>query len=153
MDLEIREVIAEANRYLPGWGQGIFQTANEIIINEAIRAKIADTQATAKLERQAWDKRAAEMQHELMQEIGAADNTKTAAAPGAAATTTATSASTSTSAATSRKSSVSGPAAPASVDVASTAPTSSQPSTPVTPTTPGAGSGSSKKKGKKKGRK
>lgn len=35
---EVSEVIAEAESYLPRWGELIFQTANEVIANDRIRA-------------------------------------------------------------------------------------------------------------------
>ena len=38
LEAEIMEVHAEANTFVDGWGQVIFQTANEIIANEKSRA-------------------------------------------------------------------------------------------------------------------
>ena len=37
LEAEIMEVVAEANSFVEGWGQAIFQTANEMIANEEIR--------------------------------------------------------------------------------------------------------------------
>ncbi|KAF9532243.1 Pre protein translocase subunit Sec66-domain-containing protein [Crepidotus variabilis] len=38
MEAEIMEVVGEANSFVEGWGQVIFQTANEMIVNEKMRA-------------------------------------------------------------------------------------------------------------------
>jgi translocation protein SEC66 len=40
---EIMEVMAEANTFVDGWGQIIFQTANEMIANEKMRALFEQT--------------------------------------------------------------------------------------------------------------
>jgi len=41
---EIMEVVAEANTFVEGWGSVIFQTANEMIANEKIRATFESTE-------------------------------------------------------------------------------------------------------------
>ena len=38
LEIEIMEVISEANSFVDGWGQVIFPTANEMIANEKMRA-------------------------------------------------------------------------------------------------------------------
>lgn len=38
LEIEIMEVISEANSFVEGWGQVIFPTANEMIANEKMRA-------------------------------------------------------------------------------------------------------------------
>jgi len=38
LEVEIMEVVAEANSFVDGWGQAIFSTANEMLVNEKIRA-------------------------------------------------------------------------------------------------------------------
>ena len=40
---EVREVCAEANTFVEGWGSLIFPTANEIIANEKMRAMFEST--------------------------------------------------------------------------------------------------------------
>lgn len=40
---EVREVCAEANTFVEGWGSLIFPTANEIIANERMRAMYEST--------------------------------------------------------------------------------------------------------------
>ncbi|KII89206.1 hypothetical protein PLICRDRAFT_108924 [Plicaturopsis crispa FD-325 SS-3] len=43
MEAEIMEVVAEANTFVDGWGQVIFQTANEMLANEKMRAIFEQT--------------------------------------------------------------------------------------------------------------
>lgn len=38
LEVEIMEVVAEANSFVDGWGQAIFSTANEMLVNEKMRA-------------------------------------------------------------------------------------------------------------------
>jgi translocation protein SEC66 len=38
LEAEIMEVVSEANSFVEGWGQSIFQTASEMIANEEIRS-------------------------------------------------------------------------------------------------------------------
>jgi len=38
LEAEIVEVMAEANSFVEGWGPVIFQTANEMIVNEKMRS-------------------------------------------------------------------------------------------------------------------
>jgi translocation protein SEC66 len=50
---EIMEVMAEANTFVDGWGQIIFQTANEMIANEKMRALFEQTSDLRK-EKGSW---------------------------------------------------------------------------------------------------
>lgn len=43
IEAEVREVVAEANSFVEGWGQVIFPTANEMLANEKIRAAFERT--------------------------------------------------------------------------------------------------------------
>ena len=43
LEVEIMEVISEANSFVDGWGQVIFPTANEMIANEKMRAAFERT--------------------------------------------------------------------------------------------------------------
>ncbi|KAI0394809.1 Sec62/63 complex, subunit Sec66 [Xylariaceae sp. FL0594] len=54
MDAEIRDVINEANALVPGWGQTIFQTANEITANTVLRNRLKEIEARAEEERKAY---------------------------------------------------------------------------------------------------
>jgi len=46
LEAEIMEVVAEANSFVAGWGQVIFQTANEMLANEKMRAVFERTLET-----------------------------------------------------------------------------------------------------------
>jgi len=43
LEAEVVEVVSEANTFVEGWGQIIFQTANEMLANEKMRAVFEDT--------------------------------------------------------------------------------------------------------------
>ena len=43
LEVEIMEVVAEANSFVEGWGQVIFPTANEMLANEKMRAAFDQT--------------------------------------------------------------------------------------------------------------
>ncbi|KAM6500585.1 Sec62/63 complex, subunit Sec66 [Amanita muscaria] len=43
LEAEIMEVVAEANSFVEGWGQVIFQSANEMVANEKMRATYEHT--------------------------------------------------------------------------------------------------------------
>lgn len=59
LEAEIVEVVAEANTFVEGWGQVIFQTANEMIANERMRA-LFDQTAESRLEKGWWTKTSVE---------------------------------------------------------------------------------------------
>ncbi|KAH6662090.1 Sec62/63 complex, subunit Sec66 [Halenospora varia] len=44
MEVELRNVVEEANKLAPSWGQTIFQTANEMVANAKLRADLAEVQ-------------------------------------------------------------------------------------------------------------
>ncbi|KAF8959016.1 Pre protein translocase subunit Sec66-domain-containing protein [Flammula alnicola] len=46
LEVEIMEVVAEANSFVEGWGQVIFPTANEMLANEKMRAVFERTNET-----------------------------------------------------------------------------------------------------------
>lgn len=46
LEAEIMEVVCEANSFVEGWGQVIFQTANEMLANERMRAIFENISAT-----------------------------------------------------------------------------------------------------------
>ncbi|KAG6878713.1 hypothetical protein C0993_011528 [Termitomyces sp. T159_Od127] len=46
LEAEIMEVVSEANSFVEGWGQVIFQTANEMLANERVRAIFENIPAT-----------------------------------------------------------------------------------------------------------
>ncbi|GFN20210.1 translocation protein S66 [Aspergillus tubingensis] len=95
MEDEVRDVVAEANAYVPGWGQTIFQSANEMLNNAIFRERMEKQQAKLEEEKQWWEKRKegymkeldveAEKKEEVVEEAG---EKKAAAAATAAASTT-----------------------------------------------------------------
>ncbi|PYH46667.1 Sec63 complex subunit SEC66 [Aspergillus saccharolyticus JOP 1030-1] len=71
MEEEVRDVVAEANAYVPGWGQTIFQSANEMLNNDLYRERMEKEQAKLEEERKWWEKKKADSQEELMKELDA----------------------------------------------------------------------------------
>ncbi|ORY60174.1 Pre protein translocase subunit Sec66-domain-containing protein [Pseudomassariella vexata] len=69
MEEELRDVVMEANALAPGWGQAIFQSANEIAANTHLRARIDDIQAQAATEKEWWEKRRQCISKEFMKEL------------------------------------------------------------------------------------
>jgi translocation protein SEC66 len=43
LEAEILDVVSEANAYVPGWGQIIFETASQIVANDKMRAMFEST--------------------------------------------------------------------------------------------------------------
>ncbi|PYH77818.1 putative translocation protein [Aspergillus uvarum CBS 121591] len=71
MEEEVRDVVAEANAYVPGWGQTIFQSANEMLNNDLYRERMEKEQAKLEEERKWWEKKKANTQEEFMKELDA----------------------------------------------------------------------------------
>lgn len=69
MEDEVRDVVAEANAYVPNWGQTIFQSANEVANNSIFRQRIEDYQSKVKEEREWWDRKKASIQKGFMKEL------------------------------------------------------------------------------------
>ncbi|OIW35360.1 hypothetical protein CONLIGDRAFT_676280 [Coniochaeta ligniaria NRRL 30616] len=69
MEEELRDVVMEANALAPGWGQTIFQSANEIAANTMLRKRLDEIQAQTESEKQWWEKRRAQIQKEFMSEL------------------------------------------------------------------------------------
>jgi translocation protein SEC66 len=69
MEDEVRDVVAEANAYAPGWGQIIFQSANEMLNNDLYRARVAEHQEKVAEEREWWDKKKTSIQEGFMKEL------------------------------------------------------------------------------------
>jgi translocation protein SEC66 len=53
----------------PGWGQIIFQSANEIAANKALRDKLDDIEAQTERDKQWWEKRRASIKDNFMKEL------------------------------------------------------------------------------------
>ncbi|KAL2814776.1 Pre protein translocase subunit Sec66-domain-containing protein [Aspergillus granulosus] len=85
MEEEVRDVVTEANAYVAGWGQTIFQTANEMVNNALIRERIEKHQKKAEEEKAWWEKRKASIQEGFMKELDAEKGTTTTTTSTAAA--------------------------------------------------------------------
>ncbi|KAJ5199631.1 Sec62/63 complex subunit Sec66 [Penicillium cf. griseofulvum] len=80
MEDEVKDVVSEANAYVPGWGQTIFQSANEMMNNDIYRKRMDDQQKKLEEERQWWSKKKTSIQEGFMKELneGSAASTDTA---------------------------------------------------------------------------
>ncbi|KAK5071111.1 Translocation protein S66 [Lithohypha guttulata] len=56
LEAELKDVQAEANALAQGWGQTIFQSANEIVVNRMTKQKIEEKRSTLAEEKEAWEK-------------------------------------------------------------------------------------------------
>lgn len=68
MELELRDVVKEANALQPGWGQIIFQTANEINQNDILRKQLSVIEEEKRVDVEWWEKRRGEVEAELLSE-------------------------------------------------------------------------------------
>ncbi|KAI1640365.1 Sec62/63 complex, subunit Sec66 [Biscogniauxia mediterranea] len=66
---ELRDVVSEANALAPGWGQVIFQSANEIAANTALRSRLEEIESRTESEKQWWEKRREAIQKDFMKEL------------------------------------------------------------------------------------
>lgn len=142
LEAELKDVVAEANALANGWGQHIFQSANEIAVNRMTRKTLDEKRATLEVEKAAWEKVKEQSRAELEGE--------TAAAPAKTTTTASSVASTSTNTPEKPKAAPQ-PAAVSSDEDAVLVETpagQTRPETPVESGTSGGGK-SKKKKGKK----
>ncbi|CAI7574837.1 hypothetical protein PCG10_001149 [Penicillium crustosum] len=80
MEDEVKDVVSEANAYVPGWGQTIFQSANEMMNNDIYRKRMDDQQKKLEEERQWWSKKKTSIQEGFMKELneGSAASTEEA---------------------------------------------------------------------------
>ncbi|KAL3465385.1 Pre protein translocase subunit Sec66-domain-containing protein [Aspergillus heterothallicus] len=85
MEEEVRDVVSEANAYVPGWGQTIFQSANEMVNNALIRERIEKHQKKAEEEKEWWEKKKVSIQEGFMKELDAEKGTATTTTSAAAA--------------------------------------------------------------------
>ncbi|KAK3996824.1 Sec62/63 complex, subunit Sec66 [Cladorrhinum sp. PSN332] len=74
MEEELRDVVMEANALVPGWGQIIFQTANEIAANKALRERLDEIEAQTEHEKEWWEKKRGTIRTEFMKELDEAEN-------------------------------------------------------------------------------
>ncbi|KAJ1331141.1 translocation protein SEC66 [Microdochium nivale] len=76
---ELKDVVAEANALYPGWGQIIFQSANEINARAALTDKLNEIEAKTQSETEWWEKRRATIEKDFVHELN--NEAGTAAAP------------------------------------------------------------------------
>ncbi|GAB1311295.1 Translocation protein S66 [Madurella fahalii] len=69
MEDELRDVVMEANALAPGWGQIIFQSANEIAANKVFRDRLEEIEAQTEQEKSWWEKRRATIKNDFMKEL------------------------------------------------------------------------------------
>ncbi|KKK16434.1 translocation protein [Aspergillus rambellii] len=85
MEEEVRDVVAEANAYVPNWGQTIFQSANEMVNNAMVRQRLEAHQSKLEEEKQWWERKKSRIQEGFMKELDAegasAQQKTTTAAP------------------------------------------------------------------------
>ncbi|KAH7035052.1 translocation protein-like protein [Microdochium trichocladiopsis] len=87
---ELKDVVSEANALYPGWGQIIFQSANEINARAMLTEKLDEIEAKVDSEKEWWEKRRATIRKDFMQELDneAGTATVSSTAPEIAAPTT-----------------------------------------------------------------
>ena len=72
----MRLIQLQANAFSSGWGNTIFQTANEMAANSVVRKKVEEIQAQAKAEREWWDEKRANIKTEFLKELDGGSETK-----------------------------------------------------------------------------
>ncbi|KAL8914013.1 MAG: hypothetical protein Q9171_001264 [Xanthocarpia ochracea] len=84
VEAELRDVVEEANALQSGWGQTIFQSANEMHHNGILREKLNAIQVQGKSDKEWWQHEKASIQSKFMKELddGEKENTKPAATSG-----------------------------------------------------------------------
>ncbi|KAI1368048.1 Sec62/63 complex, subunit Sec66 [Xylaria arbuscula] len=66
---ELRDVVSEANALAPGWGNSIFQSANEIAANTALRSSLEKIEGHLEADKQWWEKRRETIKEDFMKEL------------------------------------------------------------------------------------
>jgi len=79
MEEELRDVVVEANALAPGWGQTIFQSANEIYANLQFKKKLEEVESHKESEKEWWEKRRASIQSDFMKELDGEESKATTA--------------------------------------------------------------------------
>ncbi|KAI0176254.1 Sec62/63 complex, subunit Sec66 [Hypoxylon sp. FL1284] len=73
---ELRDVVTEANALAPGWGQTIFQSANEIAANTMLRTRLEEIDDRAATDKEWWEKRREAIKKDFMKELEEETSTK-----------------------------------------------------------------------------
>ncbi|KAF2234432.1 hypothetical protein EV356DRAFT_501641 [Viridothelium virens] len=69
IEAELKDVVQEANAFSDGWGQTIFQSANEMANNQIMRKRLDEIQSQVAAEKDWWEKRKATIQSDFMKEL------------------------------------------------------------------------------------
>lgn len=81
MQIELKDVIAEANALAAGWGQTIFQSASEMVQNKMLRDKIDKVKAKLGPEQEAWAQQREQSRRELEGDVPPSAPAATTAPP------------------------------------------------------------------------
>lgn len=65
LEIELKDVVSEANALAPGWGQMIFQSANEMVQNKILRDRLEVVKATLPAEKERWEAQREKSRREL----------------------------------------------------------------------------------------
>lgn len=85
LEVELKDVVGEANALAPGWGQTIFQSASEMAQNMILRENLEKIRSTTDKEIREWENTREAARMELEGETVAEKATSAAAAPAAVA--------------------------------------------------------------------
>lgn len=77
MEAELRDVVQEANALAPNWGQTIFQSANEILLNTKVRDNVNEVQGQVESEKAWWAKRRDQIRGDFMAELDESEKSST----------------------------------------------------------------------------
>lgn len=81
LEIELKDVVEEANGLAPGWGQTIFQSASEYAQNQMLKEKLEKIKATLPEEKQAWEAQRETVRKELLQEESKSETVAVEATP------------------------------------------------------------------------
>ncbi|KAI0383887.1 Sec62/63 complex, subunit Sec66 [Hypomontagnella monticulosa] len=73
---ELKDVMSEANALAPGWGQTIFQSANEIFYNTQLRTQLDEIESRAAADKEWWEKKRETIQKDFLKELDQESSTK-----------------------------------------------------------------------------
>jgi len=68
LEAELKDVVAEANAIVPGWGGYIFQSAGEMVQNKALRERLEEIKQSIPAEKEKWEAQREASRKELLGE-------------------------------------------------------------------------------------
>lgn len=69
LEVEVKEVVEEANAFQAGWGQTIFQSAGEMANRQILHRKLTAIQSTLPKEKRNWETRREAVRESFMKEL------------------------------------------------------------------------------------